>query len=170
MTVKVQKGTVTTTKISGLTKKITLSKGKKQTLTPVLTPITSQQKVTYTSSNKKVATVSSKGVITAKGAGTAKITVKSGSKKVTVTVTVPKTKTTAITGVPSSLSLKKGKTYKLKAKRTPSNSDQAITYKSSNTKIATVNASGKITAKKKGTVTITVKSGSVSVKCRVTVK
>lgn len=170
VTVKVQKGTVTTTKISGLTKKITLSKGKKQTLTPVLTPITSQQKVTYTSSNKKVATVSSKGVITAKGAGTAKITVKSGSKKVTVTVTVPKTKTTAITGVPSSLSLKKGKTYKLKAKRTPSNSDQAITYKSSNTKIATVNASGKITAKKKGTVTITVKSGSVSVKCRVTVK
>ena len=91
--VTVQKGTVTTTKITGLKKKVTLEKGKKLTLKPALTPITSQQKFTYTSSNKKVATVSKKGVITAKKSGTAKITVKSGKKKFVVTVTVPKTKT-----------------------------------------------------------------------------
>jgi uncharacterized protein YjdB len=90
ITVSVQKGTVRTTNISGVQKKVTLKKGKKTTLTPVVVPITSQEKVTYSTSNKKIATVSAKGVITAKKAGTAKITVKSGSKKVTVTVKVTK--------------------------------------------------------------------------------
>ena len=168
--VTVQKGTVTTTKITGLKKKVTLEKGKKLTLKPALTPITSQQKFTYTSSNKKVATVSKKGVITAKKSGTAKITVKSGKKKFVVTVTVPKTKTEKITGVPETISLKKGKTYTLKAKRSPKGSEEKLTYSSSNKKIATVSKNGKIKGVKKGTATITVKSGKVTVKCKVTVK
>ena len=58
------------------------------TLKPVVTPFTSSQKVTYTSSNKKIATVSSKGVVIGKKKGTVKITVKSGSKSVKVTVKV----------------------------------------------------------------------------------
>lgn len=169
VTVKVQAKTVKTSKISGLAKKMTVKKGEKTTLKPVITPATSQQKVTYSSSNKKVATVSSKGVITAKKAGTAKITVKSGSKKVTVTVTVPKTKTTAIK-VGEKVSVKKGKTCSLKAKTTPSNSDEKITYKTSNKKIATVSKSGKIKGVKKGTATITIKSGKIVKKVKVTVK
>lgn len=169
VTVKVQAKTVKTSKISGLAKKMTVQKGAKATLKPVITPATSQQKVTYSSSNKKVATVSSKGIITAKKAGTAKITVKSGSKKVTVTVTVPKTKTTAIT-VGEKASVKKGKTYSLKAKVVPSNSDEKITYSTSNKKIATVSKSGKIKGMKKGTATITIKSGKVTKKVKVTVK
>ena len=64
--------------------------GKKLTLKPSRTPITSTQKFTYKSSNKKIATVSSKGVIKGKKTGKAKITVKSGKKKYTVTVTVTK--------------------------------------------------------------------------------
>lgn len=169
VTVKVQAKTVKTSKISGLAKKMTVQKGAKATLKPVITPATSQQKVTYSSSNKKVATVSSKGIITAKKAGTAKITVKSGSKKVTVTVTVPKTKTAAIT-VAEKVSVKKGKSYSLKAKVKPSNSDEKITYSTSNKKIATVSKSGKIKGMKKGTATITVKSGKVTKKVKVTVK
>lgn len=84
-----------------------------------------------------MATVSKKGVITAKKSGTAKIMVKSGKKKFVVTVTVPKTKTEKITGVPETISLKKGKTYTLKAKRSPKGSDEKLTYSSSNKKIAT---------------------------------
>ena len=169
VTVKVQKGTVTTTKISGLKKKITLAKGKKQTLKPVITPITSQQKVKYSSSNKSIVSVSSKGVLTAKKSGTARITVASGSKKVTITVVVPKTKTTAIKGVPSSVTIKKGKTYRLKAKRVPSNSEEKLTYKTSNKKIATVSSKGVITAKKVGTAKITVTSGKKKVTVKVVV-
>jgi uncharacterized protein YjdB len=88
ITVTVQAGKITTTKITGVSKKLTLKKGKKKTLHPVITPSNSQDKVTYRTSNKKVATVSKSGVITAKKAGKATITVTSGTKKVTVTVTV----------------------------------------------------------------------------------
>ena len=170
VTVKVQKAAVKTTKITGLSKKLTMEKGTKATLRPVVTPFTSRQKVTYRSSNKKVATVSAKGVIKAKKSGTAKITVKSGSKKFIVTVTVPKTKTTAITGVPESVSIKKGKTYTLKAKAVPKSSEEKFTYRSSNKKVATVSKSGKVKGVKKGTATITIKSGKISVKVTVTVK
>lgn len=88
--VKVQKGVVKTTKINGLTSKLTLRKGKKATLKPVLVPFTSTERITYISSNKKVVTVSSKGVLTAKKPGKAKVTVRSGRKKYVITVTVPK--------------------------------------------------------------------------------
>lgn len=88
ITVKVQKTTVKTKKIQGLQKTITLKKGTKTTLKPILNPLTSQQKIKYTSSRKKVATVSSRGVIKAKKAGKTTITVKSGSKKYKITVNV----------------------------------------------------------------------------------
>lgn len=90
VTVSVQKGTVKTSKITGLKSKVTLKKGEKLTLKPSRTPITSTQKFTYSSSKKKIAAVNSRGVITAKKAGKAKITVKSGNKKFVVTVTVTK--------------------------------------------------------------------------------
>lgn len=86
--VKVQRGAVKTTKISGVAKTINLKKGKRITLKPVITPITSVEKITYLSSNKKVATVSNKGVVTGKKQGKAKITIKSGTKKLVVTINV----------------------------------------------------------------------------------
>ena len=86
--VTVQKTSVKTTKIQVKPSSLKLKKGKKVKLATVLTPLTSQEKVTFTSSNKKIATVSSRGVVTAKKAGKAKITAKSGKKKVTCTITV----------------------------------------------------------------------------------
>ncbi len=86
--VNVQKTAVKTKKIQGLSKTLTLKKGSSVKLKPVLKPLTSQQKLTYTSSNKKVVTVSSKGVVKAKKSGKVTITVKSGSKKVKIKVTV----------------------------------------------------------------------------------
>ena len=169
VTVKVQKTAVKTSKVKVAEKKLTVKKGEKASLKATVAPFTSAQKLTYTSSNKKVATVSKNGIVTAKKAGTAKITVKSGSKKVTVTITVPKTKTTAIT-VAKDITVKKGKTYSLKAKVAPKNSDEKLTYTSSNKKIATVTKSGKVKGVKKGTATITVKSGSETIKVNVTVK
>lgn len=88
--VKVQSGAVKTTKISGLKKSIALKKGSKLTLTPIISPITSTEKVTYKSSDKKTVSVTSKGVIRGLKTGKAKITVTSGRKKYVVTVTVKK--------------------------------------------------------------------------------
>jgi uncharacterized protein YjdB len=96
--------------------------------------------------------------------------VKSGSKKAVVTVVVAKTATTKITVAKTAISLKKGKTSVLKPKLTPASSDDTITYKSSNTKIATVDKKGRITAKKAGKAVITVKAGKVSVRVTVTVR
>ena len=168
--VKVQKSAVKTSKITGISKKVTLNKGKKYTLKPVLTPVTTLDKVKYSTSNKKVATVNSRGLIVAKGAGRATITVTAGRKKAKIVVTVPKVKTTKITGVKTSLTLKRGKSYRIRAKAYPKNSDEKITYSSSNKKIATVTSKGVIKAVKKGKVTITVKSGRKSVKVKLTVK
>lgn len=88
ITITVQKNAVKTTKITGVVQKVSLKKGQSFTLRPVVTPLTSLQNVTYTSSNKKVATVTSKGVIKAKKKGSAVITVKSGSKTIKCKVTV----------------------------------------------------------------------------------
>ena len=114
--VTVQKAAVKTTKITTTTKSLTLAKGatyKKLASSIAVTPVTSKEKVTYSSSNKKVATVSSKGVIKAKKAGTAKITVKSGKKKVVVTVKVTGVKTTNLSGVPAAKNVSNHLTKKL---------------------------------------------------------
>ena len=171
--VTVQKAAVKTTKITTTTKSLTLAKGatyKKLASSIAVTPVTSKEKVTYSSSNKKVATVSSKGVIKAKKAGTAKITVKSGSKKVVVTVKVTGVKTTKLSGVPATKKIAKGKSFKIKAAATPKNTDEKITFKTSNKKVATVTSKGVVKGLKKGTATITVQSGSKKMTCKVTVK
>lgn len=171
--VTVQKAAVKTTKITTTTKSLTLAKGatyKKLASSIAVTPVTSKEKVTYSSSNKKVATVSSKGVIKAKKAGTAKITVKSGKKKVVVTVKVTGVKTTKLSGVPAAKNVSKGKSFKIKVIATPKNTDEKITFKSSNKKVATVTSKGVVKGLKKGTATITVQSGSKKMTCKVTVK
>lgn len=86
--VTVQKGKIKTKSISGLKKKVFVNKGKTLKLTPVLSPQTSQEKISHSSSNKKVATVSSKGVITARKKGSTTITIKSGKISVKCKVTV----------------------------------------------------------------------------------
>ncbi len=86
--VKVQKDKVTTTKIKGVKKKLTLKVGEEKTLKPKIKPITTQEEQKFTSSDEETASVSEKGVITAKKAGTAEITVQSGSKTAVCVVTV----------------------------------------------------------------------------------
>ncbi len=89
--VKVRNTKVKTGNITGVAGRVTVQKGKTLRLTPVLQPFTSQDKIIYRSSNKKVAVVSAKGIIRAKKSGTAKITVRAGTRKKTVTVIVPGT-------------------------------------------------------------------------------
>ena len=136
--------------------------GKKATIKVTKTKVTG--KVTFKSSNKKVATVNSKGVITGKKAGKAVITVKVGkyTKKLTVKVKKPSFKL-----VKSSVKLKKGNKTTIRVKAAPVSK---VTYKTSNKKVATVNSKGVVTAKKKGTAKITVKCNGITRTFKVTVK
>ena len=134
------------------------------------------KKVTYTSSNTKVATVNSQGKITAKKKGTAKITVRSvfnKSKKATFKLIVG-TPVKKITLRKKSITAYAGKTVTLKASVNPSNASvKKLSYKTSNKKVATVNKSGKITCIAEGTAKITVTATDGSKKkavCTVTVK
>lgn len=162
---------IRTTKLTKVPKTLSLTTGKKYTLKPVVTPSNSQEKVTYKSSNTKIATVSSTGVITAKKVGKVTITVQSGKQKATVTLTVKKAPALkAIKNVPTKKTITKGKTYTLKPQLYPSGAIAKITYTTSNKSIATVDSKGKITTKKKGTAVITVKAGKFTAKCKVTVK
>lgn len=162
---------IRTTKLTKVPKTLSLTTGKKYTLKPVVTPSNSQEKVTYKSSNTKIATVSSTGVITAKKVGKVTITVQSGKQKATVTLTVKKAPALkAIKNVPTKKTITKGKTYTLKPQLYPSGAIAKITYTTSNKSIATVDSKGKITAKKKGTAVITLKAGKFTAKCKVTVK
>ena len=86
--VTVQKGTVRTKDISGLKSKVTIKKGKTVTLKPVRKPATAQEKITYSTSNKKVATVNPKGVVKGVSKGKATITVRSGKIKKKVAVVI----------------------------------------------------------------------------------
>lgn len=147
----------------GITAKVSqVYVGKKATIKVTKTKVTG--KVTFKSSNKKVATVNSKGVIKGKKAGKAVITVKVGkyTKKLTVKVKKPSFKL-----VKSSVKLKKGKKTTIRVKAAPVSK---VTYKTSNKKVATVNSKGVVTAKKKGTAKITVKCNGITRTFKVTVK
>lgn len=135
------------------TSKTLYTKGSTKTTLKVTTNLT--DKITWKSSNTKVATVNSKGVVIAKAKGATVITASCGEYEVSCKVTV---KTPSLKLTKTSATVKVGKTTKIAAKATPSGK---ITYKSSNSKIATVSSKGVVKGKKKGTAKITVTCNGV---------
>ena len=129
--------------------------------------------VSWSSGNPNVAFVCSTGTVYAAGVGTTTITATSrdGQKTATCNVTV----TAPVTGVElsrTSLTLLKGNSAALIAAVLPSNaSNKAVTWSSSNTNVASVDSSGKVTAKAAGNAAITVKTadGSKTASCSVQV-
>ena len=145
-----------------------IAAGKKVKLKASIAPSNATDKsVTWTSSNKKVATVNAKGLVTfKKNAGGKKVTItataKDGSKKfakITLTCMKGSVKSIKLSG---KTTVKSGKTTKLKAKVSTKNgkANKTVVWSSSNTKLATVDKNGKVkTVKgKKGTVKITAKA------------
>ena len=125
----------------------------------VLPQNASDQTLTWESSNPKVASVDGKGVIKAKKAGKARITVSTvnGIKKdINVQVVNKKITVAKITLSQKKAIVKKGRKLKLRAAIAPVNAaNKKLTWKSSNPKVASVNSKGVVTAKKPGKVKIT---------------
>lgn len=173
--VKVKKLALNRTSVS-LTKK-----GQTYQLKATASPSNATTKsVTWKSSNTRVVTVNSAGKLTAVGNGSATITAtaKDGSKKTAtckVTVKIPtvvKVNSVSLNYTDVRLS-SKGQTLQLTATVAPSNaSNKSVKWTSSNTKVATVSSSGKVTAVANGNTTITATAADGSGKkdiCAVTV-
>ena len=163
--VTVINGTVTLNKTEAF-----IEKGKTTTLKATLTPTTLEDmSVTWTSSDKTVATVSSSGKVKGVGYGTATITCTSVATGVSATcqVTIGK----VVLNTPE-FTLRKTRTLTLVATLYPTTlTDKSVTWKSSDTKVATVSSSGKVKGVGAGTATITCTSNATGLKgtCTVTV-
>lgn len=150
------------TKVKANKTKATIYVGDKYTIkTKVSSKKASNKKLSYTSSNKKVAFVNSKGVVTAKKAGKAKITIKStdgSNKKAVVTITV---KTASISLNEASAVVALNTTHQLVATVSPNGVlNKKVTWASDNTAVATVDVNGLVTGVGIGTATITAKNAS----------
>lgn len=150
-------------KLTVKTKKIVLYKGAaagygSKQLKVTVKP--KKAKVTYKINKKKVASVSKKGLVKAKKPGNAKITIKSGSKKVVVKVVVKKIKkkVTKVTAT-KNITVNVGAKQKIKTSVKPKKATlKALAFTSNAKKIAKVNAKGVITGIKAGNAKITVKA------------
>ena len=162
-----------------MTKSTTMAVGATDKVKVTFAPAkVTNKRVTYSSANTPVATVDANGKVTAHKAGTATITVKAtdGSKKqatVKVTVIVPLKKIAAKTTKLSMTTNSKVNVSKYIA-FTPANAtNKSLTYKTSNSKVATVDASGNVKAVGRGVAQITVASKSnskIATMIQVTVK
>ena len=157
---------------------IELKAGQTYQLKPYISPSdATNKKLKYTSSDTKVAEVSASGLVTARSEGEAKIRAAAtdGSDEYAVCyVTVTgKAKVTGITLDRTSAEVKRGEKLTLNVTVSPSYaSNKKVVWKSANTKIATVDANGSVTAKAPGRTKITVTSSensSYQASCTVTV-
>ncbi|WP_407723430.1 extracellular solute-binding protein [Ruminococcus sp. JL13D9] len=156
---------------------LSLTLGNSKTLSATVTPSNADNKVLqWSSSNTKVATVNQSGKVTSVSTGTATIYAKASDgsgKQAACSVTVNGIKVSLITVSPTAVSLKPGKTKSITATVSPSNAEnKTLQWTSSNTKVATVNQSGTVTAVSDGTATIYAKATDGSGKqatCSVTV-
>ena len=122
-------------------------------------PSNANTTLTWKSSNKKVATVSKKGVVKAKKVGTAKITVKTDNgKKATFKLTVRPAAKKVTLNREGTIELQEGSTLQLKVTVSPKNALYKLKWKSLNKSVAKVSKNGKVTALKPGPSSIVVKT------------
>lgn len=139
--------------------------GEQQLSATVLPANAANKSVTWSSDNTAVATVSNTGLVKGVSSGSAVITVNTvdGGKKANCSITVNKIKVTGVSVDPSNASITVLDTKQLTAYLLPANaSDKKVSWSSNNTAVATVSATGLVTAIAPGTATITVKTDSES--------
>ncbi len=148
-------------------KGISVVKGSKVRLQATVLPADAAQKsVTYSSNKKKVASVSAKGILSARKPGSAKITVtaKDSGAKTVIKVNVVKKKKAnrVLKAAKKSAVIKTGQSIQFKIKKITAKTTTPVIYKSANKQIAAIDPYGTITGKKKGTVKIRAICGNKS--------
>ena len=155
---------------------LNLSLNETAKLTATVSPSNADNKtIIWTVPQGSVASVDQNGNVTAVREGSSRIIAKSadGNAQAWIPVTVTKIAVTGLALTPTTLTLQVGETYDLQATIAPSNaSNKKVLWSSQSSSVATVDASGRVTAKSSGTVKITAKSAdatSIQKTCTVTV-
>jgi uncharacterized protein YjdB len=156
---------------------LSIVEGNEAQLTATVAPADASNKsVTWSSSNTNVASVNATGLVLAKAAGTATITVSTvdGAKTATcvVTVTAAPVPVTGISVTPTTLNVNKGATGTISATVQPANAtNKTVSWSSNNIQVATVNEKGEVTGQNGGqaTITATTQDGGFTATCQVTV-
>ena len=167
--------TVEPTPISGLSlsqTSVNLKVTEEFQLTATIYPETTTDKtVTWSSSNPEVATVDATGKVTAISIGESIVTASCGDVKATCTVTVVATPAEGITLSQETASLEVAETIQLTATVSPEmTTDKTVAWSSSNPEIATVDASGNVTAISIGETIVTASCGAVKASCNIKVE
>lgn len=150
-------------------KTYSVTEGKSVTIKTTIKPSTAKKSVTYKTSNSYVAKVSKTGVVTTRKAGTCKITITIKPKRgktittwVKIKVTIPKMEHVTLynNGVnvwKKSITVDKGQTAKLDLGVSPANAKKSVTFSTSNSNVAVVDSTGKVTTRKPGRAKISIK-------------
>ena len=153
--------------------KLTLNKGKSKTLSLRFDPsnTTDAKKATWESSEPSVASVSTSGYVRALKKGTTTVTAKVGDMTASIEIEVVEVPMTGVKISYGSKSLKVKQSTYMSASYLPSDTTdtRSGTWKSSNTDVATVSSSGKVTAVSEGEAIITFTSGAFTAECYVKV-
>lgn len=148
-------------------RKINIGKGEKAALSYNFVPTDATDTISFKSSNPKVVSVNSRGIVQGKKTGTSVITLTSSSgQTASVTVTVKKAPSSVKVKAAKRV-LKKGRSTKLKVRLPKKSASFMLSFRSSDKKIAAVDSKGLVKANRKGKVRITVrtfngKEGTVS--------
>ena len=174
--------------------KFTMQLNETRSLKPVILPLDAEQKVTYTCSDPNVVSIDEEGLVTAVNPGTVIVTITSLDEyfEVTSEITIEKPadpepekpapqpqpqptvapQAASVTISQTTLTLKQGQMAALSASVAPADADQKIVWSTANAAVASVDASGIVTAAGAGTTVITAASadGTKSASCTVTVQ
>ena len=156
-------------------KRASMPKGKRLALRAVAAKASTApvaEAVVWSSGNADVAAVGQTGIVTTKKPGTAVITATSGKHVASFTVKVVSraVNATRVT-LPKTKAVSVGAGARLTARLYPSGATSTVSWKSSNSKVATVDRTGLVTGVRKGKATVTVRTGNgKTATCRVTVR
>ena len=150
--------------------------GESVQLTPTVLPANAEYTLTWSINDKSVATISQDGLLTGKSKGAADLKVMADNGVYAMLrVVVSEPKPTSVSVSPSSVTMTEGQSRYLTATVYPSKADQSVTWTSSDPYVVSVSSSGKITAIKAGTATVTAmtsngKTGTCTVTCKAAIQ